>query len=105
MQKQKLIMSCPSNCDFYSFSEESCHKLTFTRSQRLLDFSKWQEDEQKTYLWRACGAEAKTICLHHKLFYGNKFEKLQTKCCDVFKIHTKHAKGLSSLLLVDNLFC
>ena len=57
------------NCDFASFSDEPCHKLTFHRKAILLNFE--NDEEKQLYLWRAGGSDAANICFHHKFFLWN----------------------------------
>ena len=81
------------NCDFVALSKEPCHKLSYNRSASLVNFE--IEEEKMVYNWRAGAVEANTICLHHKTIYGAKFEGINNKCCDVFKLHTKKkVKGM-----------
>ena len=81
-----------SSCDFSHFSDEPCHKLTFGRSEKLLDFTTLDDETQKIYLWRASGYSEhhpfiKYICLHHYAWYGKRFEKVYEKCCN--NVHRK----------------
>ena len=87
-------MSHLQNCDLASFCDEICHKTSLARSTSIVDFSTLSEEERNTYLSRAGGSEASTICLYHMHYYGTNFEKKQNKC-DIFNTHTILSDAIS----------
>ena len=93
---EEVKVSVMEDCDFALYSNEPCNKLTHTRRHGILEFNDFEDNTREIYLWRAAASNVKTICLHHKAYYGQKFEERSSnqKCCNLFQNHKrKNVKG------------
>ena len=85
-------------CHFGKLLNEPCHKDHFTRGVGIEKIITLSEETQEILLWRAglIDTDIKkemTICLHHKSFFGDVFERRNEKCCGILKKHIKKVKG------------
>ena len=95
-------------CNFGIFLKEECHKTHFTSKVGLKGLNEVDEELRQVLYWRSgmgvslVGEIQLNICLHHELKLGGPaFEKVFTKCCDLFRRHKKSVKGghkISSIL-------
>ena len=83
-------------CGFGTLLNDSCHNKSFTRRVHLTLFSDLPREHQEVLLWRSrlnqlddCG----NICKHHKMMFGQVFERKSVNCCDPFKRNKKKNKG------------
>ena len=84
-----------TSCDFDKFCSEPCNKTVYKQKSEILKFDEFDECKKEVYLWRSGATDdVKTICSHHEVYFGNKFEQRSSnqKCCNVLKCHTKLKK-------------
>ena len=100
-------------CDVGKYgSDDSCHKLSYTRKVGVKDFSQLPEEQQDLVLWRAYLRDQKdtvqTICLHHEQYYLVRFPKKMEHCCDPFEKHdttSKNKKTKGQVLITLEMAC
>ena len=74
---------------------EECHKTWYVKRKELLPIAKLKQNELELVKWRS-GAKVSDciydssakLCLHHYQVYMERFEKRQTKCCNIFQCHS-----------------
>ena len=86
------------NCDIGKYLNKPCHKDYFTRGVGIEKIVNFSEETQEILLWRAGlihtnKKEELTVCLHHKYYFGEVFERRNDKCCGILKKHVKKTKG------------
>ena len=85
-------------CDF-GVEKEDCHKTSYVRKTEVKKLSEFSEEDRNLFLWRAgkrnlaSNCENLKICCHHEAKLGSIFEKKNTKCCNLFKVHKSCVKG------------
>ena len=82
-------------------STESCHKLSFSRKVGMIRYDELSEDEVKLIQYRSgchCFVSGSTICLHHKIYFLDKFEVEQRVCYDPFDQHASKVKSRLKVL-------
>ena len=74
---------------------DECHKTWYVKQQDLLPLSKLKRDELELLEWRSgvkvsdCIYDSSAkVCLHHHQLYIKRYEKRQTKCCNLFQYHS-----------------
>lgn len=86
------------SCDF-GVDKEDCHKTSYVRKSGVKKLSEFSEEERNLFLWRAgkrnlaSNCENLKICYHHEAKLGSIFEKKNTKCCNLFRVHKNNVKG------------
>ena len=92
-----------STCNFGDLLSTPCHEVNFIRTKGIKNMADLDEDVQIIYLWRAGllnkKCEEMTICFHHEQFFGNRFERRETKCCGVLKKHKRKCLGYKRITL------
>ena len=85
-------------CDF-GVDKEDCHKTSYVRKTGVKKLSEFSEEDRNLFLWRAGKRNLASdcanlqICYHHEAKLGSIFEKKNTKCCNLFKVHKNCVKG------------
>ena len=84
------------NC-FIGKAKESdkCHKIWYVKRKELLPIAKLKQNELELVEWRSgvkvsdcIYVSSAKLCLHHYQVYMKRFEKRQTKCCNIFQCHS-----------------
>ena len=89
-------MASSPSCSVASFLylEDQCHDTVHCRKAEII-YLKDLPATALQLLQHRTGieflTENDTICLHHQKHYLDRFEKLQTFCCDPWNRHAKHA--------------
>ena len=85
--------------------KESCHQLSVCRKSGLLSCDELLLQIELIQYRFCCfefGGTGTKICLHHKIYFLQKFQTEQRTCCDPFSTHKTKVKSLLTLKDVKN---
>lgn len=101
-EKKKMTEKL-EGCSIGLHLQEQCHKTSYVKKAGLVQADELDAEEIETLLLRTGLGEAgfDSVCLHHKCVYLVRYELMQIKCCDPYKVHKTNRPIKKHLRAID----